>query len=149
CESRVLAQILLVDLALMADNERHHAGVAIIRWHGDGGEAGDHVAVNDVVVAPARRILALPREDAIVVALVGIAGLVLGQVARLLGDEGPEGARLVRIILRLPVETVLLAGAADELLGIFEDIVAVAIRAGILHLGIDIGAESLYGGQLV
>ena len=40
---RVLAEVLLVDLALLIDNEGHDPGIAIFGRHGDQGEAGDNI----------------------------------------------------------------------------------------------------------
>ena len=56
---RSLAEILLVDIAFMVDDEGRDAGVAVFGRLGNGRKAADHVALDDVIHGPARRGRAL------------------------------------------------------------------------------------------
>src|SRR4030095_9590020 len=91
---RALAEVLLVDLALVAHDERHHAAFTVLRGVRDEAEAGDHAPVDDVVVRAAGRALALPGEDFEVVAAVGVAFLVPFEISGTLGDQRPERTAL-------------------------------------------------------
>src|SRR5262249_47292514 len=61
-------EVLLVDGAVVVDDERHHAGVAVFRRPRDEAEAADHLALHHVVLHAARRGRSLPGEDLVVVA---------------------------------------------------------------------------------
>src|SRR5690349_20444871 len=56
----LVAEVLLVDDALLVDDEGHHAGHRPLRRPGDEREAGYHVAIDDVLVVTAWRVRALP-----------------------------------------------------------------------------------------
>jgi hypothetical protein len=148
------AEVFLIDLALLVDKEGHDAGIAPFGGPGDEGEAGDHVAVDDVVVFAAGGVLALAREDFEVVTVercgrVG-QGFVFAAVAfeAGLGDERAEWALFVRIA-RGPVEAVVGALVAAEALGLFEDAVAVTIFAAVFALGVHIGPANVNGADFV
>src|SRR5215471_3963310 len=68
----VRAKVTLIDAALLVDDEGHDARVAIGGGPGHQGEAGNHVAVDDVVVFAAGGMLALPGEDLVEVAMEGL-----------------------------------------------------------------------------
>src|SRR5690349_7236164 len=63
-------------------------------------------------------------------------------------DERPKRAEVLAGLNR-PVETVVLARRAAQPLGVFEHSVPVAIPAGILALGLDIGVANSNGPDFV
>src|SRR4051794_27969027 len=65
----VVAEVLLVDDAIVVDEEGRDAGVAVFGGPGEQREAADHLALDDIAERPAGGIRALLREDAIVVAM--------------------------------------------------------------------------------
>src|SRR5262245_3548086 len=64
----LLAEVLLIDPAVLIDDKRHDAGIAVVRRPGDHREPAYHVPVDHVVVAPAGGILPLSGDDPVVVA---------------------------------------------------------------------------------
>src|SRR5262249_53071788 len=70
--SRARAEVLLVDVPMMTDEECHQAGNAILRGIGHEGEPADHVAAHHVVDFAARRIRPLPDENPIMVTVIGV-----------------------------------------------------------------------------
>ena len=60
------AQVFLVNIALMSDDEGPNAGGAVLGGASRQCEAGNHVAVDDIVI-----VATLPGEDAVVIAVVG------------------------------------------------------------------------------
>src|SRR4029450_4936843 len=108
------AEVLLVDVAVVADDESHHAGLAPAHRPGDDGEPAQHAAVDQVVVGAARRIRALAVEQTEAIAVVAVL-LDLAGLRR--GDQRAERAfRLPG--LALPIEPVLFAGTAQQAPGI-------------------------------
>src|SRR5512134_274364 len=142
------AQVLLQDLAVVAALERHDAGAPVVSGPGDEREAGDHVAVDHVVVSAAGRIGALLRENAEVVAAEWFALLAAFKVLLGRGGEGAERT-LDAVGSGRPVEAVLSALAAPEPLGEREHAVAVVVGAGVLALRIDIRLAELDRRQFV
>src|SRR6202008_3577630 len=116
------------------DDEGHDAGIAVVGGIGDERKAADHLAFDHVVERPARGARALPGQDPIVIAVIGLrlaAGLVAfrGRV----GGKLPE--RTV-VVVRRPIEAVLFAGTGDDPLRIDAHTVA-AILIGIFVLCVD------------
>src|SRR4051795_7563447 len=142
------AEVGLEHRAVRADQERHHAGVAVGRGPGEQREAGHHVAVDHVAVGAARRVRPLPGQDAEVVAVVGRARLPALEVVAGLGDEGPERARRFALGGR-PVETVPLVARARDALRVLQHPVAGTVLAGVLALRLDEGTHDLDRGELV
>src|SRR5436190_1550302 len=70
---RARAEVLLEDRAVLVDDERHDAALAVLRRIRDHREAGEHAAIDDVVVGAAGCRRALPGKDAEVVAEVRVA----------------------------------------------------------------------------
>ena len=66
-------QVFLEDLALMIDDEGHNAGGAILGGKCHQCEAGNHVAVDDIVIFATGNVATLPGKDAVVIAVVGRA----------------------------------------------------------------------------
>ena len=149
-QRRVVAEVALVDLAQLIDHEGRDARDTILGRRCDHREPADHVAIDDVVVAPARRSFTLAGQDPEIVATDRIAGIAALQIAALFGDEGQQGTgRFVRAFGRFPIESILLAGAADEGRRIFQHLVAVAVDRGIIALCVHEGAQRIESRQLV
>src|SRR5271157_6372273 len=116
--SGVLAEVLLVHNSVLVDDEGREAGIAILLRIGDEGEASGHLSVHDVIFRAAFGIRTLLAEDAIEVAvkwllLAGLWGESFGGGSK--GCQRPK--RALRLSLwRLPIQSVLLAFVADELL---------------------------------
>ena len=144
---RLRAEVLLPDDSVVADEERLHAGLLVVRRRRDEGEATDHRALDDEVELAERRRRALPLQDLEVVAVVR---LVLVPVALrdragdLLAHRSAPGA--VRV---LPGETVLLSRGADDLLRVLVHARAVAALRGVLVLRLDEAPADLDGVELV
>src|SRR3954454_24210112 len=66
-------EVAFVQLAVVADQEAHHARLAPFGRRRDRAEAGNHAAVDHVAVGTARSARALAREDAEVVAPIRLA----------------------------------------------------------------------------
>src|SRR5215470_12077491 len=115
---RAGTEILLVDDAVLAHDEGHHAGGAPLRGEGDEGEPADHVAVRDVVRGSSGGIRTLGREDAVVVAVKGRAPVraAVPLRPRPRDERSERTLRLPR--LALPVETILLARRPGQPLGV-------------------------------
>src|SRR5579859_4438910 len=125
---RVGAEVLLVNTALLVNDKSHYAGIAPFIGIGNQGMAGDHVAVDDVIVFTAGGMRPLAREDFEEVSVVrttasrGITGtgIVLGR--RVLGavafraSFGDERAKRAWSFIgsSFPVQAVVLARRADE-----------------------------------
>ena len=80
-------EVGLVDDAVLVDGEGFYAGLAIFGRPGDEAEAGDHVAVDDIVVGAAGDLGALAGQDLVLVAEIalafgGVVELGLVEVAR-------------------------------------------------------------------
>src|SRR5271163_1990519 len=50
CLCCISSQILLQQVAVLIDDESHHAGVAVLSWIGDEGEAAGHLSIDDIVL---------------------------------------------------------------------------------------------------
>src|SRR5689334_9304659 len=129
----------------MVDGEGLDARLAIPHRPGEQREAGDHIAVDDVVILTAGDVAALLVQDAETIAKITVT-LRLAQFG--LADEG-TGRAVAIALLGGPVEPVGLAFAAYQLLGIFEDTITVVIIGSIIALGIDISVRSLDGREFV
>src|SRR6185436_19085500 len=56
---RILPEVLLINAALLVDDEGHHAGLAVFGGPGHQREATDHVSIDYVIIFAARRVIAL------------------------------------------------------------------------------------------
>src|SRR3989442_3061741 len=63
--ARLRSEILLVDDAIVIDEEGHHAGGAVLRGEGHQRKPPDHAAAHDVIVLAAGGIGALSGENAV------------------------------------------------------------------------------------
>ena len=133
----------------MIYDEGHYAGVAVFGRISDQGKTSDHLAVHDIVGCAAFRVRSLFGDDLIVVAVIRRTALVgLVALLRRLREQLAERALLVALRDR-PVKPVLLAGIADEVLGIDARARAGAVLFGVFILGVDIGKTNLDGVELV
>src|SRR5262245_49111236 len=149
---RFLAAVLLEDDPLRPDDERHDAALAVLRGIRDQREAAGHLSVLDVALRAAGSRGALGRQNAVEVAVVGSRALpaLARRVAfrRRVRHQRTEGAPVCGAGL-LPVESVVLAGLARNLLRVDPGAAPGAILGGVLALGIDVGACDGDGRQLV
>jgi hypothetical protein len=74
---RARAEVLLVHVPMMTDEECHQAGNAILRRIGHEGEPASHLAAHHVLDFAARRIRPLPDENPIMVAILSRATLLV------------------------------------------------------------------------
>src|SRR5262245_6751952 len=141
-------EILFVDVTVIVDDEGHDAGVAILGGKGDEAEAANHVAAHDVVHRAAGRVRTLAGQDPEVVAVIRLAG---ADAIATLGRGGDRFAeRAVRLAARgRPVQAILLARRADDLLRIHRLAILVLEHVGVLVLRVPIGEGSLERPELV
>src|SRR6185437_12913674 len=117
-----------VHTALLTDYEGHYARIAPFIGISDQGVAGDHIAVDDVIICPAGSMRPLTRKDFEEVSVEGtmapggiaVAGIVLRR--RVLGavafraSFGDERAKRAWSFIRssFPIQAVVLARRTDE-----------------------------------
>src|SRR4029079_15491826 len=110
-------QILLVRDAVLIDDEGHHARGVVVHRPGHPAAGAGHLVVHHVIGGAALGGLALPFQDAEVVAVERRRSLLVrGPVVTLLaglGDQDAEGAARPAAPRR-PVEAVLLPRGAAE-----------------------------------
>src|SRR4029077_8165604 len=145
---RAFAEILFVYVAIIVDDERHDAGVAIFGGVGDEPEATDHVATHDIVDRAARCRRALAGQDLETVAVERLAGTGAITALRCIGNGFTQRARLFVAACR-PIEPVLLAGCADGALRIDRLAGLVFVHVGVWVLRVPVGQNGLYGRELV
>ena len=104
-------------VAVLVDDEGHHAGIAVVGRVGDEAEAADHLAAHDVVIGATGSRRSLARQDLVAVAVIGRPGAGRVALARGIGHEFADRALLLARLAR-PIEAVLLVRAADDLLGV-------------------------------
>jgi len=117
----------LVDDPVLVDDERHDARIPVFCRERYQRKSADHMPVSDIVVSAAWGVLTLARQDAIeiavirrVLALVGRRGIALRPRVR---NQRPD--RTLRLPGRaFPEEAIMLAWATEELLRIFQNVVA-------------------------
>ena len=104
-------QVLLIDDPVVVDDEGHDPRGTVRGRICDHGEAADHLAVHHVAVCPSRRVLPLPLQDLVEIALVGDR-LVAGLFATVafsdrLGCQRTQGAFLLPLLAgRRPAEKI-------------------------------------------
>ena len=110
------AQVLLEQHAILVNDERHHAGVAVFSGIGDESKTAGHLSIDHVVLRAAGRVTPLPSEHMEVVAMERHMRIRLQAISFVGGEcrQWPERA-FGLTFRRLPVQTVLLAGVTDEL----------------------------------
>src|ERR1700761_2751743 len=70
--ARRLAEIFLIDGAVLADEEGHDARIPVFRGIGQNGKTARHVSVHDVIHRAAFRLISLAGEYAVVIAIEGL-----------------------------------------------------------------------------
>src|SRR6202007_2441076 len=111
------AEIPLIDVAVVIDDERHDPRDAILRWEGDQTEPADNVPLDDLFFSAAGRVVALRLEDPVVVAVIGrwlLPRFAVAFRARARHELADGAFFLARS--GGPIEPVVLARAAHELL---------------------------------
>jgi hypothetical protein len=90
---RARAEVLLVDVAPIIDEESRQAGIAVLRRIGHERKPTNHLTVHQVVDFAARRIRPLPGENPKIVTMIGSALTVDGiSLRRRSGGELTERA---------------------------------------------------------
>src|ERR1017187_8009173 len=64
------SEVLLIDLALLIDDEGHHTRVAPFGRPGDEGKSGNHAVVDDAIILAARCVFSLACQDFEIVAVI-------------------------------------------------------------------------------
>src|SRR5262245_7519270 len=102
------AEVLVVQHAVVADDERRHASLAVLCWPGNHSKSADQPAMGDITERAARRVLALRGEQPVVVPeiarLTTATALCAGD-----GHGWTERTQFLALLGR-PVQPVLLAG---------------------------------------
>src|SRR5262249_29437189 len=114
---------------------------------GDYCEAPHHVALNDVAVRAARRILPLGSQNSILISVIRRRAAFVSLIPRLLHDRSERALRLAGF--SVPVEAVFLPGGADELFRVVVQTIFVQIFHGVLALGVDDREQGVDREQLV
>ena len=126
-------QVLLQHLPMVADQQGHDPGLAVLGREGHQGKAGDHVAVDHIIIPAAGR-RGSPAGS-------GPGSNTRGKVRgasparEILGHPGTEGALLSARYSGVPVEAVLLSGGTDNPLGELPHAAVIPDLAGICTLG--------------
>src|SRR5271157_5029617 len=143
-------QVFLVYGTVLIDDEGHHSGVAVLRGIGHEGEAASHFPIHDVALGATFCVSALRGKYAVVVAVERLRSIVLAAVTLSggIGHQRADGA-LGLAFGNLPIESVLLAGVADEFLRVLFDRVAIVGLAEVLVLRVSQSITHTNGRQLV
>src|SRR5271157_3391693 len=143
-------QVFLVYGTVLIDDEGHHSGVAVLRRIGNEGEAASHFPIHDVALGATFCVSALRGKYAVVVAVERLRSIVLAAVTLSggIGHQRADGA-LGLAFGNLPIESVLLAGVADEFLRVLFDRVAIVGLAEVIVLRISQSVTDANGRQLV
>ena len=140
-------EILLVDDALAVNQEGHHARVSVDSRVSQETKATSHGSVNDVVLGATGRFGALAGECAEEVSMeCGLFVLVSFAVGK--SDERTDGTFWLALG-GLPVQSVLFAGIADELLGVLVDRRTIVQSGEVIDLGVSQNAANPDGGVFV
>src|SRR5262245_20495969 len=91
---RARAEVLLVQYAVMVDQEGHHPGVTVLDRPCHDRKTANQPVVRDVVERAARRMLALGRQQLVVVAVVALPAATSTFTARRV-DGWSKRARLL------------------------------------------------------
>src|SRR6267378_392873 len=110
-------KVLLINCSGFVDDKSHHARGTVLNRVGNEGESCAHLAIDDVVPGPARRVLSLASEDPehIPIERNMLANLIRWKILARVSDEWVYRA-IELIISTVPVETIMLAFVADQFL---------------------------------
>ncbi len=93
-------EILLIDLAVLVDDERHHPGAGPVRRPRDQPEAAEHQPVRDVVVGATRGMRTLALQNMEVISMIGLRlGVLARMVAASPGLRDKRSERAWRLAL--------------------------------------------------
>ena len=145
-----IPEIFLVHDPLLIDDERHDARFTVIGRPGYQAKPADHVAVDDVPVTAAGRMASLAGENLEIVTTVW-GRLVRMTAISFAGCRGSERTQRADLAVQFgrPIQPILLARRAGELLRVFQYLVAVTVSHGILALCVHIGADCFQRGQFI
>src|SRR5208282_712669 len=103
-------EILLIDDAVLVNDERHYPRVAVSRRKCNYSEAAGHVAIDDIALGAAGRVRPLAFEGLVVIAVIGLRLVFLAEVTggACLANQRTQGALLVTRACR-PIEPIMLA----------------------------------------
>src|SRR5215471_4048715 len=135
------SEILVIDNAVLANNESSHSGYAIFGGSSDQGKASYHHVFHQIVHLTERRRWTLPFQNFEEVAVVGLGatGITLFDCrGNFLADRASPGAIGV-----LPGQAVLLAGRADDPLCVLVYFVPLAFLEGVVVLRLHITVTNL------
>src|SRR5262249_46403374 len=141
----LLPHIPFVDLTVAPDDERHDPRRSVDHGVRDERESPGHLTVDDVAALPARCTVSLCRENAEVIAAPRSVGLLPPGGPRRRGD----GAERTHVLFPggRPVETVLLARRAEQLLRVH--LWPPPCPAGVVFLGAHVHSTGGDGLELV
>src|SRR5436190_15247248 len=132
----------------MVDLERAHAGDDVLSGPGDQGKSGSQAAVDAVIARAANSLRTLSHKNFEVVTekRTRVGGVQLSGGGD--GELGAHGA-LIPIIIERPIEPVLQAGRAADLLREREVTVRATRGPEIQQLGIHVAEADIDNGRLV
>ena len=149
---RVRAEIFLIDDAVLIDDEGHDAGIAIGGRIGDQRKAARHMAIDDIILSAAGRVLSLLGQNVEIVAVIG-PRLWMRRTGPITGRPGARDERPQRAFLFAgfdgPIEPIALADLAHEVLRVFRRAAGPQVLGGIFALGRDVGAAHFDDAELV
>src|SRR5208282_4450308 len=130
-------QVLLIDLAVLIDDEGHHSRVAIAGRVSKQRESSGHLARDDIAFGAIRRVGSLTGQQPVKVAVEGmrLASMLIAFAGRF-SDKGTEGTLRLRARRDLPEQAVLRSCRAPELLSVLMLRRTVVQRGIIVSLGI-------------
>ncbi len=131
---RIWTKVSLVNVTMMTNNEGHYSRISISRWKRDQGKAGDHIAIDNVIISSTRSLFALAAQYLEIVPLERILRLSPFEIILCFCDKGAKWTNL-HVRFRVPVKTVSLSLATQNFLSVLKHAIVVAIPAGKLLLG--------------
>src|SRR4029453_15252116 len=142
---RLRAEIRLVNLPILIDDERHDAGIAVLCRIRDDGESADRPSLYDIVERAGFGALSLTLQHPVVVAVEGrrlLVALLVALAGRVRYEHAEGAVRLARLCG--PIQAVALPWAARKFLRVVEHAVAVAILGCVLTLRVDDRLQNLH-----
>src|SRR5271165_572955 len=144
----IFAEVLSVDHPILIDDERLNAALVVFCRVGNVGESAGRFSVDDIRFRASFGSGALTIEVVEVVTVKRLGGIGRESYSLFAGecDQRPNGATR-RILRRLPVQTVLLAGIANEFLCVLFQ--AAMLLSEVLLLGLRQSSACVNGHDLV
>src|SRR5271169_5561260 len=132
--SRLRPEVLLVYRSVEVHNKRHHSGIAVLRGISDERESSCHFPVDDVALGAARSSRSLRCEQAEKIPMKWVCFLAVALGSSVLEHRTDRTLRLA--FGRLPIQTILLAFIADELLCVLMHCVTIVQLVEVFILGV-------------